>query len=196
MKIVKTMHQHYLGVNLDTEMSQAVKLLSYVWELWIPEDLAAQPQIGSMHGYVERAEPLFPYSFPILLAPIGKGYKVPPEKGVTVIVILDIEAAPHPRGQLIHEAKGATVLATAQAIEDHLLEIEAQILPIPSSEPTSENLASPPDYKLQLLLGRVEAVIDDIPQPVAIDREEFIAWQEPRLLRWAPLPHRGYDSAI
>jgi hypothetical protein len=144
-----------------------------------------------VHGYVERAKPLFPYSFPILLAPIGEGYEVPPEKGATVIVILDIEAAPHPGGQLIHEAKGATVPATAQAIEDHLLEIEAQILPILSSKPASENLAPSPDYRLQLFLGRVEPVIDDIPQPVAIDGEEFIARQETHLLRRAPPPHRG-----
>jgi hypothetical protein len=41
MKIVETRHHHYLGMNLDTEMAQAVKLLSYVWEPWIPEDLAA-----------------------------------------------------------------------------------------------------------------------------------------------------------
>jgi len=132
---------------------------------------------------------LFPYSLPILLAPIGKGYEAPPEKGVTVVVILDIETAPHPRGQLIHEAKGATVPTTAQAIEDHLPEIEAQILPIRSPEPTSENLAPSPDCKLQFFISRVEPVIDNIPQPMTIDGEEFITWQEPRLLRRAPPPH-------
>jgi hypothetical protein len=178
-------------MNLDTESAQAVKLLSNIWQLWVPEDLAAQPQIGIVHGYVQRAEPLLPYPLPILLTPIGKGYEVPPEKGVTVIVILDIKALPHPRRQLIDEAKGTTVPTKAQAIEDHLLEIEAQLLPIRSTEPTSSNLAPSPDHKLQLFLGRIEPEIDDIPQLVAIDGEEFIARQQPRLLRRAPSPHRG-----
>jgi hypothetical protein len=138
---------------------------------------------------------LLPNPLPILLAPIGKGYEVPPKKGVTIVVILDIETAPHTRGQLIHETKGAPVSTTSQTIEDHLLEIEPQILPIPSLEPRGENPAPSPDYKLYFLLGRIEAVVDEISQPMAVDGEEFITWQEPSLLRRTPPSYRGDNPA-
>jgi hypothetical protein len=40
MKVVKTRHHHYLGVNLNGEISQTVKLLSYIRQVRVPEDLA------------------------------------------------------------------------------------------------------------------------------------------------------------
>jgi len=83
-----------------------------------------------MDGDVQRTEMLLGYALPVLLCPVGESDEVAMKEGVTIIVVFDVQRGAHPRRRLINKAEGATVITTAQAIEDVVRELEAELLAV------------------------------------------------------------------
>ena len=63
------------------------------------------------------------------LGEAGQRGEVPVEEGQPVVVVLQVEAAPHALGQLVDEAERAVVVAGADPVEDGRGDLHAERLP-------------------------------------------------------------------
>ena len=81
-----------------------------------------------MDGDEERAQALGEDALGVELGEAGQGGEVPVEEREPVVVVLQVEAAPHALGQLVDEAERAVVVAGADAVEDGRGDLDAERL--------------------------------------------------------------------
>ena len=70
-----------------------------------------------MDRHVQRRESLGDHSLEIGLGEAGQRREVAVEEAQPVVVVLEVETAAHPLGQLVDEAELAVVVARADAVE-------------------------------------------------------------------------------
>ena len=172
--VVEAGHHHDLRVRLDPQASQAAELSHHVGGGGVAEETAAQVRVSGVDRDVERAEALLANALPVTLVQVGQREVVAEEKGVAIVVVFDVQGAAQARRHLGDEAERAAVVATADAIESGMGELQAQRLVVAPFRLDGELLPAPAHPQRQVLLGPVEPHVNRIAQTVAVDGKQFI----------------------
>ena len=106
-----------LAVHLDAPVEQDAEPAQAGRPLGVAQHVGPQLGVGAVDGDEEGPEALGEDALGIELGEPGQGGEVPVEEREPVVVVLEVEAAPHALGQLVDEAEGAVVVAGADAVE-------------------------------------------------------------------------------
>ena len=90
--------------------------------------MGPQLGVGAVDRDEEGPEALGEDALGIQLGESGEGGEVAVQEREPVVVVLEVEAASHPLGQLVDEAEGAVVVAGADAVEDGRGDLDAERL--------------------------------------------------------------------
>ena len=144
------------------------------------QQTGTQLGIGGVDAHVERAELLGEHPLEVGLGEPRERGEVPVEEGEAVVVVLQVEAAAHPLGQLVDEAEGAVVVTGADAVEHRALEVEPEgrARGLVDDHELLETAA--PKLELHAGLVGLDLVADDVAHRFAVEREELVAGEEPR----------------
>src|SRR3989441_6131962 len=87
----------YLGVHADPRLREALEPREDLGgDARAPEQRVTQRRVGRVHGDVERREPLLDDALERRLVEIGERDVVAVEERQPEVVVLDVEAPPHP----------------------------------------------------------------------------------------------------
>ena len=81
-----------------------------------------------MDRHVQRRQPLGDDAFEVCLGETRQGREVAVQEAEPVVVVLEVEAAAHPLGQLVDEAELAMVVAGPHAVEHGTGDLRAERL--------------------------------------------------------------------
>ena len=178
--VVDARADHHLAVHLDPAVEQRAEPAQAGGAAPVAEQAGAQLGIGRVDAHVERAELLRQHALEVGLGEAGEGGEVPVEKGESVVVVLQVEAAPHALRELVDEAERAVVVAGAHAVEHRALEIEPERCA--GGLVDDDELLETAAPKLELHAGLVglDLVTDDVAHRFAVERDELVAGEEPR----------------
>ena len=115
--------------------------------------------------------------FGIELGESGQRGEVAVEERQPVVVVLEVEAAPHALGQLVDEAEGAVVVAGADAVEDGRGDLDPEGLAVRLVHPDQpgQGRAGAPHEDAEVV-GVAEALeIDDVARLVTVEAQELVA---------------------
>ena len=84
--------------------------------------------VGGVDADVERRQPLGDHPLEVGLGEAGERGEVPVEERQPVVVVLQVEAPPQPRRQLVDEAELAVVVAGAHLVEQRGVHLDAERL--------------------------------------------------------------------
>ena len=107
-----------LSVHLDPPVQQHLEPAQAGRSLWVAQHLRPQLGIRGVDGDEERAQPLGQDPLGVELGEAGQGGEVPVEERQAVVVVLEVEAPPHPLGQLVDETERTVVVAGPDPVED------------------------------------------------------------------------------
>ncbi len=141
--------------------------------------------IGRVDAHVERAEPLGDDPLEVRLGEAGQRGEVPVEEREAVVVVLQVQAAPHALGQLVDEAERAVVVAGADPVEDRALELEPERRAGGLLDPHLALEPAPAQLDLDDGLVGLHLVADDVPQLLAVQAQHLVARQHARAMRRA-----------
>ena len=130
-----------------------------------------------MDGDEERAEAFGQDALGVELGEPRQRGEVAVEERQPVVVVLEVEAAPHALGQLVDEAERAVVVAGADAVEDGRGDLDPERLPgrLVDPDQAGQGRAGAPHEDAEVL-GVAEALeIDDVARLVPVDAEELVA---------------------
>ena len=162
-------------MNLDTQATQPLQLLDDVGSGGTAQDAATQSEVGGVNGDVEGTEALLGQAIPVVFGEVGQSDEIAEQEGIAIVVVLNVEGAPHPRRHPVEKAKLAAIVAAAQAVESWLGELNAWLLVVAPLHLVDAPLPTPFYDQLQFFLSSIETVINDVAQDVAIDGEKHIA---------------------
>ncbi len=148
------------------------------------EQTVAELGIGGMHRDIEWREPLLLDPCEVVLLEVGEGNVIAVEEGEPEIVVLDVEAPPHPPWQLVDEAEDALIGAGRDLRGPGRLELEAE----PGGAALEHEAALPPvslDRETEALLSAVELEVDAVTQRMAVDGQDSVAGAQLAPLRGA-----------
>src|SRR5574344_1349215 len=116
--------------------------------------------------------------------------EVPIKERKTIIIVFDIETVTHMRRNLINKAEPAVIGAAAYTIKYCRSEFRSQFLIILLIECEQLLFAG---FMLQqqfdILIGKGKTQVNNIPQPLPIDFQYFIAWLQTEFLRQPSRQH-------
>ena len=111
--IVHPWQEHYLGVEMQTVVTQPGQFVHQRWLLCDAEKTVAEVLFGGVDGYVQGREPLFDETVPVSGLQVSEGYEIAVEEGITVVVIPDVEGGTQTRRQLAYKTELAVIAAAA-----------------------------------------------------------------------------------
>ena len=117
-----------LAVHLDAVVEQGPQPAEAGGPAAVAQHLGADVGIGGVDRHVERAQPLGDDALEVGLGEPGEGGEVPVEEAQPVVVVLEVEALPQARRQLVDEAELAVVVAGAHLVEQRRLHLHAERL--------------------------------------------------------------------
>ena len=138
-----------------------------------------RPQLGvrRVDGDEQRPEPLGQDPLGVELGEAGQRGEVAVEEGQPVVVVLEVEAAPHALGQLVDEAERAVVVAGADPVEDGRGDLHAERLADDLVDPhhpwQGRAGAANEDAEVARVAEALE--IDDVARLVPVNAEELVA---------------------
>ena len=193
LAVVESRTEHDLRVILDLCRFQAIEVSRNLCSPPRIEHGSAQIGIHRMDGNEQRREVVSFDAQKILFAHIRQRNKVAVKERHAIIVILDGQAFPHARRNLVDEAEAATIAARAYAVKDGGSELHAKFLIIVFVKSKQFLLAIRMfDKKLNLLLGEGKAQVNDVAQLLSIDGEDLVTDGKFQLLRQTSW-HHAYD---
>ena len=99
------------------------------------QHLHPQRPVGGVDGHVDGGDAQVDDALHLPLGEVGQGQVVAHQKGQPGVVILEIEALPHPRRHLVHKAEDAVVGTGAGPVHEIGLELQSQVLPLLLADP-------------------------------------------------------------
>ena len=131
---------------------------------------------------MQRRQALGDHPLEVELGEPGERREVPVEERQAVVVVLQVQAAAHARGQLVDEAERAVVVARAHLVEQGRLHRGAQRLALGLGHHQVVHEAAA--AHLELGVGGVDqqAPGDDVAGHLAVDREHLVADAQPGAL--------------
>ena len=138
-----------------------------------------RPQLGirGVDGDEERAQPLGEDALRVELGETGQRGEVPVEEGQAVVVVLEVQAPPHPLGQLVDEAERTMVVAGADPVEDGRGDLDPERLAGRLLDPDQPGQRRAGATHQDAEVARVaEALkIDDVARLVPVQGQELVA---------------------
>ena len=89
---------------------------------------APQLPVCGVDGHIDGGDAQVDDPLDLPLGEVGQGEVIPHEKAEPRVVILEIQALPHPLGHLVHKAENAVVSAGAGPVHEIGLKLQAQVL--------------------------------------------------------------------
>ncbi|CAB4699497.1 unannotated protein [freshwater metagenome] len=146
----------------------------------IAQHLRAKFRVGCVNADVERRQSLGHNTLKIGLGESREGSEIPVKERESVIIVLEVQAAPHPRRKLVDEAKLAVVIAGAHLIKHRgidlytqrsarrLQHVEGQLQPIPEQ------------IKRDFGLIGQHPVLNDVANRSTIHSDDLISGEDPK----------------
>jgi hypothetical protein len=169
-----------LAVHLDAAVEQGAEPAQAGRAAAVAEQAGAQLGVGGVDADVQRAELLGEHALEVGLGEPGEGGEVPVEEGEAVVVVLQVEARPHPLRQLVDEAERAVVVARADAVEHGAVEVEAERGARRLVDDDELLEAAPAQLQLDPRLVGLDLVPDDVAYGFAVEREELVTGEDAR----------------
>ena len=166
---------HHLAVHIDARVEQRREPAEAGRAPPVTEQPRADVGVGSVDADVERAQLLRHHPLEIGFGEAREGREVPVEEREAVVVVLQGEALPHARRELVDEAERAVVVTGAHAVEHRVLELEAEGSArglLHHDEPLDPAAT---DLELDARLVRQDLVLDDVAHRLAVEAEELVA---------------------
>ena len=193
--VVPAWAEHDLGVHADPRLREPLEPREDLGgDARAPEQRVAQLRVGRVDGDVEWREVLLDDALERRLVEVGERDVVAMKERQAEVVVLDVEAPPHPLRQLVDEAEHALVGTGRDLAGAGRLELDTEI-GAPSLERECQQSPVPLHPKLELRLARVELEVDRVPEPVAVDRKDPIAPREAGRSGRRPGADAGDDDA-
>ena len=166
-----------LSVHLDPPVQQHLEPAQAGRSLGVAQHLRPQLGIRGVDGDEERAEPLGQDPLGVELGEAGQGGEVPVEERQAVVVVLEVEAPPHPLGQLVDEAERTVVVAGPDPVEDGRGDLDPEGLSRLLVDPDQPGQRRPGAAHQDAEVARVaEALeIDDVAGLVPVQAQELVA---------------------
>jgi len=161
-------------MHLNPQTTQASDLRHDIWSLGIAQKETAYLWICGMNGDIEGAEALLSNTLPITLLQVGQGDEVAKEERVTIVIIFQIKAATQASGQAFQETEGAIVVAGAELVKEPLDKFHPQVLIRVFADREGANLPVLLHQGNNLFIGLIEAIINDVPQGMAVQGQKAI----------------------
>ena len=170
---------HHLPVHLDAGVEQRREPPEAGGAAPVAQQPGPQLGIGGVDAHVQRAQLLGDDALEIGLGEAGERGEVAVEERQPVVVVLQRQALPHARGQLVDEAERAVVVARAHAVEHRAGEVEPQghAGVLLDQHQLLEPAAA--DLELDARLVGLDLVPDDVAHHLAVEREQLVTGEEP-----------------
>ena len=117
---------HHLTVDLDAVVEEHPQPPQARAAPTVAQHLGALARIGGVDAHVERTESLGYDPLEVGLSEARQRREVAVEERQAVVVVLEVEAAAHPRRQLVDEAELAVVIAGLDPVEQRAVDLDAQ----------------------------------------------------------------------
>ena len=142
--------------------------------------MGPQLGVGAVDGDEEGAEALGEDALGIELGESGEGGEVAVQEREPVVVVLEVETAPHALGQLVDEAEGAVVVAGADAVEDGRGDLDPERLAglLVDADEAREELTGALDHDAEVVGVGELLEFDDVARLVPVEGEQLVAHGE------------------
>ena len=167
-----------LTVHLDAPVEQHLEPAQAGRALGVAQHLRPQLGVRGVDGDEQWAEALGQDAFRVELGEPGERREVAVEEGQPVVVVLEVQAAPHALGQLVDEAERAVVVTRADAVEDGRGDLDARAAhPAALSTRTSRGSGAPArrDQDAEVVRVAEPLEIDDVARLLAVEAQELVA---------------------
>ena len=147
----------------------------------IPENLAAagvfhhpDPQlgVGGVDRNIDGADVHFDDAGNILVGHVGEGDIAAEQKAHAAVVILEVQRFPHPLRELIDKAEDAFIGAAVLPVHQVILKLQSQLVIFRLADGKTEGFFAPQHLDAQAGIDHIKAVIQDIPDNVAVDGKQ------------------------
>jgi hypothetical protein len=193
--VVEVRAQYDLRVHPDRRLRESLEPRQDFGGMARPaEQRVPQLGIGRVDRDVERREALLEDPLERSLVEVAQRDVVSVQERQSVIVVLHVEAPTHSPGQLVDEAEDALVGARRDVARPRRCELEPEIGAAPIESPRDSDAVAL-DGQLEPLVAAVKVKVDHITEPVAVDRDDPIAGNEPRRGRGRSRSHGGDGHA-
>ena len=176
LAVVDAGTDHDLRVDLDAGAQELAQPAQARGPPGIAQHIGPQLRIRGVDRHVQRRELLVDHALQVELGEAGEGGVVAVEEGQAKVVVLDVEGAAEPLGQLVDEAEGAVVVAGADAVEDGRIDRDAQGLTLGLGDGDLVAQGSALSLEHQGHLGGVDQllVFDDVGGFAPVDRHQLV----------------------
>ena len=166
-----------LAVHLDPPVEEDLEPAQAGGSLRIAQHVRPQLGVGRMDGHEQRPEAFGQDALGIELGEPGEGREVAVEERQPVVVVLEVQAAPHALGQLVDEAERTVVVAGADPVEDGRGDLDperlAGVLVDPHDPGQGRTGTANEDAEVTRVAEALE--IDDVARLVPINAEELVS---------------------
>ena len=194
--IVPVGAQHDLGVHADARPGQPLQPRQDLRRVaGAAEQGMAQRGVGGVHRDVEGREPLLEDASEGVLGEIAQGDVVAVKERQPKVVVLHVEATPHPLRELMDEAEDALVGAGGDLAGPRRVQFQTEV-----SGAAHQGEAPAPARALHLhlqhLVARVKLEIDGVAQRLTVDGQQAIPGGQARRGGGRPRPHGGHHHPL
>ena len=180
---------HHLAVNLDTVVQEAAQPPEADGPASVAQHGRADVGVGGVDRDVKGRQPLVDHPLEVHFRETRERREVAVEEREPVVVVLHVQVAPQPLGQLVDEAELAVVVASAHAVEDRGRDLEPERLTCLLDDRDLELDATADNLELDDRLVREQLVFDDIAGHLSVHRAELVARPDPATLSRRMLGH-------
>ena len=168
--VVDARAHHHLAVHLDAVVEQGPQPAQAGGAAPVAQHLGPHPGVGGVDADVERAQALGQHPLEVGLGEAGEGREVAVQERQPVVVVLEVQAAPQARRQLVDEAELAVVVAGAHPVEQRRVHLDAERLARALVDLDERLEATPPHLDRQVGLVDQRAPLEQVAGDVAVDR--------------------------
>jgi hypothetical protein len=171
-----------LPVDLDAVVEQGPQPAQARGPAPVAQQVGAHGGVGGVDAHVERRQALGDDPLEVGLGEAGEGREVAVEERQAEVVVLQVEARPQPRRQLVDEAELAVVVTRAHLVEQRGVDLDAERLALGLGHLDGEHEAAATDVEEEVGVVGQELVGDDVPGHLAVHGEDLVAHEQPGAL--------------
>ena len=177
--VVQSWAHDHLTVHLDAVVEQRSQPTQACGSPTVPKHLHSDLWVRGVDRDVQGAEALSDDPLEVGLREASEGGEVPIQEAQAVVVVLEIEALPEARRELVDEAELAVVVASAHLVEQSGLHVDPEGLPRSLVDLQRELQATAPDIEHRVAIIHEKAPLDDVPRHLAVDRQDLVPNSNP-----------------
>ena len=176
--VVDAPAEHQLAVDGDAALHQAGQVLQHLAAPFIRQHPHAELGIGGVDRDVDGRDMHLDDAVDLVVLHVGHGDIVAEQKGQALVVVLEVEALTHSRGQLVDEAEhavvGAGVLLVAQ-IGGEVAAEGAALFPLDVPLPDAVRHSR---FEVEALAVGIKIIVQRVVQLVAVHAQQLVAASE------------------